>query len=110
MTVAGFVKDDRSLLAGSDAIIDLASLPSITNAKLSFDDITINSQTINLGDSATLTTSNIAEGTNLYHTTARARGVLVPSTGLSYDSSTGVINITNSGVTAGSYGEIKWSF
>ena len=105
LTVAGFVKDDRSLLAGSDAIIDLASLPSITNAKLSFDDITINSQTINLGDSATLTTSNITEGTNLYHTTARARGVLVPSTGLSYDSSTGVINITNSGVTAGTYGE-----
>ena len=105
LTVAGFVKDDRSLLAGSDAIIDLASLPAITNAKLTFDDITINSQTINLGDSATLTTSNITEGTNLYHTTARARGVLVPSTGLSYDSSTGVINITNSGVTAGTYGE-----
>lgn len=105
LTAAGFVKGDRSLLAGSDAIIDLSSLPSITNAKLAFDDVTINSQTINLGDSATLTTTNITEGDNLYHTTARARGVLVPSTGLTYDSSTGIINITNTAVTAGTYGQ-----
>ena len=61
LTAPVSVKGDRSLLAGSDAIIDLSSLPSITNAKLAFDDVTINSQTINLGDSATLTTTNITE-------------------------------------------------
>ena len=41
-----------------------------------------------------LTTSNINEGTNLYYTDARARGVLSAGTGISYNSSTGVI--TNS--------------
>ncbi|MEY2647024.1 MAG: hypothetical protein RL158_1000 [Bacteroidota bacterium] len=41
-----------------------------------------------------LTTSNIAEGTNEYFTTARARQSVSAGTGISYDNSTGVI--TNS--------------
>lgn len=41
-----------------------------------------------------LTTTNIAEGTNEYFTTARARTSVSAGTGISYDSSTGVI--TNS--------------
>jgi hypothetical protein len=41
-----------------------------------------------------LTTTNIAEGTNEYFTTARARSSVSAGTGISYDSSTGVI--TNS--------------
>jgi hypothetical protein len=41
-----------------------------------------------------LTTSNISEGTNLYYTDARARGSVSAGTGISYNSSTGVI--TNS--------------
>jgi Chaperone of endosialidase len=41
-----------------------------------------------------LTTSNIAEGTNEYFTTARARQSVSTGTGISYDNSTGVI--TNS--------------
>jgi hypothetical protein len=41
-----------------------------------------------------LTTSNISEGTNLYYTDSRARGVLSAGTGISYNSTTGVI--TNS--------------
>ena len=41
-----------------------------------------------------LTTSNISEGTNLYYTDARARGALSAGTGISYNSTTGVI--TNS--------------
>ena len=41
-----------------------------------------------------LTTSNISEGTNLYYSDARARGVLSAGTGISYNSTTGVI--TNS--------------
>ena len=41
-----------------------------------------------------LTTTNIAEGTNLYYTDARARAAVSAGTGISYSSSTGVI--TNS--------------
>jgi hypothetical protein len=42
----------------------------------------------------TLTTTNIAEGTNEYFTTARARASVSAGTGISYDNATGVI--TNS--------------
>jgi hypothetical protein len=41
-----------------------------------------------------LTTTNIAEGTNEYFTTARARSSISAGTGISYDNSTGVV--TNS--------------
>jgi len=41
-----------------------------------------------------LTTTNISEGTNLYYTDARARGAVSAGTGISYNSTTGVI--TNS--------------
>lgn len=47
----------------------------------------------------TLTTTNIAEGTNEYFTTARARASVSAGTGISYDSSTGVI--TNSSPSLG---------
>ena len=46
-----------------------------------------------------LTTTNIAEGTNEYFTTARARASVSAGTGISYDSSTGVI--TNSSPSLG---------
>ena len=53
-------------------------------------------------------TSDITEGTNLYYTEARgdsaARSALVGGTGLTYDSATGIFNVTNSGVSAASYG------
>jgi trimeric autotransporter adhesin len=39
----------------------------------------------------TLTTTNIAEGTNLYYTDARARASNSAGTGISYDNTTGVI-------------------
>jgi hypothetical protein len=38
-----------------------------------------------------LTTTNIAEGTNLYYTDARARGAISAGTGISYNSTTGVV-------------------
>ena len=41
-----------------------------------------------------LTTTNVAEGTNLYYTDARARAALSAGTGISYNNATGVI--TNS--------------
>jgi hypothetical protein len=47
----------------------------------------------------TLTTTNIAEGTNEYFTTARARASVSAGTGISYNSTTGVI--TNSSPSLG---------
>jgi hypothetical protein len=38
-----------------------------------------------------LTTTNIAEGTNLYYTDARARTAISAGTGISYDNTTGVV-------------------
>jgi hypothetical protein len=48
------------------------SLASIPNSSLSNSTITINGTAVALGGTRTLTTSNIAEGTNLYYTTDRA--------------------------------------
>ncbi len=38
-----------------------------------------------------LTTTNVAEGTNLYYTDARARGAISAGTGISYNNTTGVV-------------------
>lgn len=48
--------------------------------------------------SGSATTSDLTEGSNLYYTDARARASNSAGTGISYNSSTGVI--TNSGVTS----------
>ena len=45
-----------------------------------------------------LTTTNIAEGTNLYYTDARARAAISAGTGLSYNSSTGAMNFSTAAV------------
>lgn len=45
-------------------------------------------------------TGDLAEGTNLYFTTARARSAISVSGALSYNSTTGVVSITNSGIRA----------
>jgi hypothetical protein len=52
-----------------------------------------------LTGAVTLTTTNIAEGTNLYYTDARARAALSAGTGISYNNTTGVI--TNSSPSLG---------
>lgn len=44
------------------------------------------------------TTSNLAEGSNLYFTTARARSSISASGALTYNSSTGVMSITDAGI------------
>ena len=50
-------------------------------------------------------TDDLTEGTgNLYFTTARARSSISGGTGITYSSSTGQVELTASGVTAGSYG------
>jgi hypothetical protein len=68
----GLVKKAKSALAGADEVIDLSTLPSIPNSKLTNSSITINSSATSLGGSVTLTTANVAENTNLYYTDARA--------------------------------------
>ena len=78
----------------------------ISNAELANSTIEINGTTISLGNSGTITTSDINEGTNLYYTTARAdsdakNAISAVDNGgdgtISYDAATGVISYT--GVT-----------
>ena len=90
---AGRVKKDKSDLAGADSVIDLDSLPTITNAKLENSSISIAGHSTALGDSVSLNTGDIEEHTNYpYFTNARARGAIsVSGSTISYDSSTGVI-------------------
>ncbi len=89
------------------------SLGSIPNSSLSNSSITINGTAVSLGGTRTLDTDAVSEGsTNLYHTTARARGAVsvTAGTGISYNSSTGAFSLgsipnsslTNTSVTVGS--------
>jgi hypothetical protein len=71
------------------------SLGSIPNSSLTNNSITINGTAVALGGTRTLDSDAIGEGsTNLYHTTARARGAVSAGTGISYNSTTGVITNT----------------
>lgn len=72
------------------------SLSGVPNASLANNAVTINSTEIALGSSATFTTTNIGEGTNLYYTDARARASISgdASTGFSYNNSTGVASLS----------------
>lgn len=67
----------------------------ITNGELANSNITINGTTIALGSSGNITTSNIAEGSNLYFTAARARGNISAALPITYNGATGQIGWTN---------------
>ena len=69
---------------------------SVANADLVNSAVTINSNSVALGASATLDTDDIGEGSsNLYYTDARARAAISEtSTQLGYNSSTGVLTFT----------------
>jgi hypothetical protein len=90
----------------STGVISLGSIP---NSSLTNNSITINGASVALGGSRTLGTDDVAEGANLYHTTARARAALSAGTGISYNSTTGAIStsaipnasLANSAVTVG---------
>lgn len=97
--VASFSSDNFSVTSGAVTIKD----GGVSNAELVNSSITINSKTISLGGSDSLTTSDISEGTNKYYTTARAdsdakRAISVTDAGgdgsLSYNSSNGVLTYT----------------
>ena len=84
---------------GSQATLDSATITNIANTQFTGSQATIDSANIGTLKFTTLTntTSDITEGTNLYYTTARAdsdaKASLLGGTGVTYDSSTGVISI-----------------
>lgn len=97
--VASFNSDDFGVTSGAVSI----KAGGVSNVQLENNDITINGTAIALGDSATLTTTDIDEGTNQYYTSARAdsdakNAISLTFTGgdgaASYTASTGVISIT----------------
>jgi hypothetical protein len=71
-------------------VFNLAAIP---NASLTNSSITINGQAVSLGGTVTLTTTNIAEGTNLYWTTARGNANF--ATNLAASSTTNLAEGTN---------------
>ncbi len=76
----------------STGVISLGSIP---NSSLANNSITINGTAVALGGTRTLDTDAVSEGsTNVYFTNARARGAVSAGTGISYNSTTGVITNT----------------
>ena len=71
----------------------------------------MNLQTGSNLDLSQKTTSDLAEGTNLYHTTARARGAISATGSLSYNASTGVLSYTAPTLaavaTSGAYSDLS---
>lgn len=78
---------------------DLAG--SIANEKLVNSEVTVNGQAIALGGSHTFTTTDIAEGDNLYYTPERAdsdaKNAIVAGAGVVYDPVTGEISTSQGG-------------
>jgi hypothetical protein len=77
------------------------NLTDPTNGKITFSDGTIQRTAYT---SNHLTTANVVELTNLYFTNARARAAITSGNTILYDSSTGNITLSASGVTASTYG------
>ncbi len=76
--------------------IDASSntLSNIANSSLTHSSVTINSNSVSLGDSITLDTDDISEGvTNEYFTQSRARQSLSAGTAISYNNGTGEIAV-----------------
>jgi hypothetical protein len=77
--------------SSSTGVISLSGIP---NASLANNSITINGASVALGGTRTLVTSDVAESGSLYYTDARARAAVSAGTGISYNSTTGVITNT----------------
>lgn len=97
--IASFSSNDFDVTSGAVTI----KTGGVTNTQLVNSTVTVNGTAISLGDSATFTTSDIEEGTNLYYTTARAdsdakNAISVTDAGgdgsLTYNAGTGVITYT----------------
>lgn len=91
--VASFNSADFSVASGAVSI----KTAGVSNTQLENSSITVSGETIALGGSATLSTTNITEGSNLYYTTARAdsdaKNAISGGTGVTYNNATGVIEI-----------------
>ena len=75
--------------------IESSDLPTITNSKLEHSSVTIAGESLSLGASLTLDTSNISEHTAYeYFTDAKARSAISATGSLSYNSSTGVMSFS----------------
>ena len=74
---------------------NVSSLPSITVDQYG---------RITTASNVNLVTTNITEGTNLYYTNARVRSTLTSGNGISYNTTTGNITLSPTGVTANTYG------
>ena len=73
---------------------------SLTGVSFSGTTLTISKQDgSTLATSISLSTSNVTEGSNLYFTDARARASVSAGTGISYNSSTGVISVSGTAYT-----------
>ena len=83
---------------------------SIANAKLANSSVTINGSTVALGNSITLTTANVAEGSNLYYTDERVddrvNALLIDGEGITttYNDATGELTIDAEDATASNKG------
>jgi hypothetical protein len=79
----------------------IIALDDIPNTSLLNPSLTVNSKTVALGGSTTLTTSDIGEGTNLYFTTARAQAAISGTAPISV--SGGVVSISQANSTTNGY-------
>lgn len=57
-----------------------------------------------VSDISNHSTTDLSEGTNLYYTDARARNAVSASTGIDYSSTTGVFSLSDTTVSAGTFG------
>jgi hypothetical protein len=70
-----------------------------------FDGTITGNLTGQVSDISNHSTTNLAEGSNLYFTEARVKNTVSAGTGLTYTSASGEFKITDTGVTSGVYGD-----
>lgn len=93
-----FIRADTTLVISYTRATDLINAVNVkadSKAPLARN-LTINGTTFSLAADRTwtLTTANVAESVNLYYTNARARSAISAGTGITYNSSTGIIGST----------------
>jgi hypothetical protein len=93
--VSGNVVGDTDSQTLTNKSIDGSNntLTNIGNSSLTNSDIEINGYVTALGDSVTLDTDDVSEGTNQYFTQTRARQSLSSGTAINYDDTTGIISV-----------------
>jgi hypothetical protein len=86
LTIAAVAGDELDLVGYSGTLLSTSSLAN--------GDILRYNSTTGLWNNSALITTNVAEGSNLYFTTARARTAVSATGSLSYNNSTGVFSFT----------------